>query len=838
MQDSKKSGHSSINQFLQKFSTLSNKLSNQLLDKSTSKQLEKVIQSIIYYQTKELLLQEFMEIVPPLKTISWKLSIQSKNRPIQKHLQVRKAKTSVETINNLQAIIQKELISHFEYSLSIDSKNEKESVISPVIFTHLFEQSICKGDKQKFGIYYTSKIEVEFMCKEALIHYLCENSPISIRKIIHFIYSKKFHERQINPDAGIKLSRKELLIIKKLLENSRILDLACGSGAFLLGMGKIIFHLLMMVYRELDLPFSEFQMKQKIIASCLFGLDTDRQAVQITILRLLFFLIDDYSDETDDADVKFKYNVVEQDSLVSYCNFSNSSPNNQEDQLFDIIIGNPPYIRQELITSKKEDSQKINTSKDDYKMKVIYNLQNKFSNKIDFHRNRKSDFYIYFFYRGLSLLKKGGILCYISSNSWLDVKYGFTFQKFLLEKYHIKTIYNNLSDKSFTAAINTIITTIHKSKSPLEIKNSLIRFIAFKKPYPEVINQGNILSIHSCSSNVSTPDFRCIPMTREQLLKEGTKKKQYIGCKWGARFFRAPDVFFRIINRAKEKIVLLSKLGEIRYPIKTGINDFFYLTKEDIEKFDIEPEFLYPVLKSPKKITRINISKQGRQTFLFLCKLTKKQLLSQNKKGALAYINWGEQQTTTSRQQTNKGTPWPEVPSVQHNKPEWYSLTKPDYADLFCTRFFDRRFFFSYCNEPIIEDQTFYGVILNPDYKKDKELVIALLNSTLSYLFLEIFGRTSLGKGALQFARYEMADHLILDPREIPTVIQGKIIDAFKSLISRPIKPIFDECHMTDRQVFDRIIFDWLGLTDEEGENLYQSLKQLVKDRLTKSGQY
>jgi hypothetical protein len=56
----------------------------------------------------------------------------------------------------------------------------------------------------------------------------------------------------------------------------------------------------------------------------------------------------------------------------------------------------------------------------------------------------KSDLYVYFYYLALGLLKPGGVFCFISSNSWLDVGFGAKLQEFLLKNIETKAIYDNL----------------------------------------------------------------------------------------------------------------------------------------------------------------------------------------------------------------------------------------------------------------------------------------------------------------------------------------------------------------------------------------------------------
>jgi methylase of polypeptide subunit release factors len=124
---------------------------------------------------------------------------------------------------------------------------------------------------------------------------------------------------------------------------------------------------------------------------------------------------------------------------------------------FDIVIGNPPYVRQEKIAPPdKLRSEVTLEDKRQYKEKLLKSIQTHypFIKKID----KKSDYYIYFYFHGLSLLNEKGTFCFITSNSWLDVGYGKDLQEFLLKYCHIKAIYDNQAKRSFEHAdVNTVI---------------------------------------------------------------------------------------------------------------------------------------------------------------------------------------------------------------------------------------------------------------------------------------------------------------------------------------------------------------------------------------------
>ncbi len=120
---------------------------------------------------------------------------------------------------------------------------------------------------------------------------------------------------------------------------------------------------------------------------------------------------------------------------------------------FDIVIGNPPYVRQEKIEDPQLPLDSINNeNKKQYKAKLataVYKKYPRFFNykpstdKASHKINAKSDLYIYFYFHGLSLLNEKGGFCFITSNSWLDVGYGADLQEFLLKRCHTKLILDN-----------------------------------------------------------------------------------------------------------------------------------------------------------------------------------------------------------------------------------------------------------------------------------------------------------------------------------------------------------------------------------------------------------
>ena len=81
---------------------------------------------------------------------------------------------------------------------------------------------------------------------------------------------------------------------------------------------------------------------------------------------------------------------------------------------FDIVLANPPFVRQEDIDRNTKEQGKKN-----YPSLV----------------SGKSDLYIYFYARTKQLLRNGGVTCFICSNTWLDVEFGAPLQIDIIENF-------------------------------------------------------------------------------------------------------------------------------------------------------------------------------------------------------------------------------------------------------------------------------------------------------------------------------------------------------------------------------------------------------------------
>ena len=523
---------------------------------------------------------------------------------------------------------------------------------------------------------------------------------------------------------------------------------------------------------------------------------------------------------------------------------------------FDIIIGNPPYLRQEDISDPNchLDSQA-------YKEALLEMLRIDFPDYFalsewqvgQFREGRRpsgrSDLYTYFYIRSLRLLNRKGIHVFICSNSWLDVDYGTWLQEFFLRQAPLYFVIDNHARRSFVRAdINTIITV---TGAPGRVKKDhTVKFVAFKQPFENVVLSDNMLAIEHAEKIIKNDSFRVSPLTVSELLEEGSEIIQessdlnnysmlsknvgrlgkYLGDKWGGKYLRAPDIFFTILEKGKDKLIRLGDIAEVRFGIKTGANEFFYLeplcpgSRPGLLRVrngagwegEIEEEFLKPVIKSPRECRSIIINPEDMRYRIFMCHKDKTELKGTR---ALKYIEWGEEQEYHLR------------PTLL-NRNRWWDLGERDLSGLHFNylihdvgRTFVGHLYFS---------DNFHDVYLGKDYAVS-------LNSTVFFLFQNVIGRTNFGGGLMKIQTYELERMKLINIRtnESKEILNNKHLTIFQECGINPESgiPIADQepNPVTYRKALDDIVFNALGLTEGERKEVYRAVCQLVWERISKA---
>jgi hypothetical protein len=697
------------------------------------------------------------------------------------------------------------LVENFLYMSRFDWKDsvENDGPIGPAALAWANEYVSQWSNQKSSGVYYTSKEEARLVAQLALGYWIDGQLPGYGSLLPGLLIGDPTHLSVIDQPS--------LLRLNKSLLNIKVIDPACGSGTLLVEMFGLLRSVIETITKRLGRPLNKKKIGLSLIERSLFGYDTDSRALAIAEARLWFCLNDT---PKGIAEIPINANLPERDCLIEDAAATKKNQANSGTTIndFDIVIGNPPFVRHESITApgieRELYTRKLHESVD--------------KDLIGASINRRADLHTFFFYRGISMLKSGGILCYISPNAWLDIEYGEQLRAFLLRRSNLRLLLNP-AQRRFAAGVNTLITVASAADARQHDQQGPVKFFT---PGHQ-LTEPDFLSAIFTAVRGNQKDCRIVSKDALRHPKAEINDRRMLAAdqRWST-YFRAPDIYFDLIRKLQNRLKPLGDIGHVRYPLKTGINEFFFLTYEQAVERSIEQEYLVPVVKSTKEFAGIALGTTSK-TFLFCCDRSLAELRSLKHSGAMKYINWG------SRQSTARGVLWPSVPSLKGRNP-WYAIPRLDPAHILCNRFFDRRFFFGYSTRPVIEDQTFYGLTLHGG-KNVRLLQTALLNSTLSYLFVELFGRISLGEGVLQYAKYEMDSLPALDARDMSAGDAREILDAFVPLTKRPIRPIFEETLQDDRKQFDLVISRKIGLTKSDVKQISSSLVDLVSVRLDKA---
>jgi type I restriction enzyme M protein len=626
-------------------------------------------------------------------------------------------------------------------------------------------------------------------------------------------------------------------------EDDKVLDPACGAGTFLVR-----------AYQHKKL-MNQF-LKHEDILHTLWGNDIAKFPAHLSTINLAI----------QDLSVDKNYpNILQQDffTLLSTEGGFELSPESRRaiakrldmkereviyPRWFDCVVGNPPYTRQ-------EEMPEIASEIKEYKEGIIDKALKDNTGRRIAEISKRAGIHTYFFVHGAKFLRDGGRFGFVVSNSWLDVDYGKGLQEFFLNNYKIVAIIESKVERWFEEAdVNTCIVILEKCKDRKERDENLVRFVyLFKRldyfiPPAQEMWQKQIerldeidklkKTIMAHSQFYQNEELRIFPKSQAELWEEGFDKEsgKYVGAKWG-KYLRAPEIFFKILEKGKGKLVLLKEVAEVRRGFTTGVNEFFYLTEEEIKRRGIEREFWMHqddkgnwvpnyVIKSPRECKSIVVKPEDLKYRVLMIHKDKKNLKGSN---VLKYIQEGE----------GKGY---HLRPTCASRERWYDLGKGDFALMLWIKdaFINHAV---YIAEGIYSDCRFYEAS-----SSEQACVGATLNSTIGMLFAELAGRTTLGLGARDIMTYEAANIKVLGTDCLTRIQQTELGEAFDRLSNRPISPILSELGAScpeevsldkvkpDRRELDKIVMcEILGLTDEEQLEVYRAVVDLVKSRIEKA---
>ncbi|MCF7894408.1 MAG: N-6 DNA methylase [Candidatus Omnitrophica bacterium] len=182
-----------------------------------------------------------------------------------------------------------EVFNRFNFTVEEENPDDKEIAVDPEMLGKVFENLLPENLRKGKGAYYTPREIVYYMCQHSLIDYLNSNSKLRKDKSEKCIKSLK-------ENSNI-FSKNDIIVIDKLLQDIKVCDPACGSGAFLVGMLNEIVRIRLMLQSlqpSLLSKKTEYKLKKDTIHNCIYGVDIDPGAIEIAKLRLWLSLVVEY----------------------------------------------------------------------------------------------------------------------------------------------------------------------------------------------------------------------------------------------------------------------------------------------------------------------------------------------------------------------------------------------------------------------------------------------------------------------------------------------------------------------------------------------------------------
>ncbi|MFH2144216.1 MAG: DNA methyltransferase [Bacteroidota bacterium] len=180
------------------------------------------------------------------------------------------------------------VLENYDFTVDESSSQYQHVEVDPEMMGRIFEKLLASknhetekaanNERKAFGAFYTPRDIVDYMVDESLKTFIANKLNIHADEI-----ASAFSTNSVWPE---KLSKRKLEA-ETVLKNIKILDPACGSGAFPMG----VLHRLINLRELVSLQPNTYQLKKEILSNNIYGVDIMPMAVEIARLRAWLSLI-------------------------------------------------------------------------------------------------------------------------------------------------------------------------------------------------------------------------------------------------------------------------------------------------------------------------------------------------------------------------------------------------------------------------------------------------------------------------------------------------------------------------------------------------------------------
>ena len=344
----------------------------------------------------------------------------------------------------------------YRYNFTVEESTplDVEVAVDPEMLGKVFEELVT--GRHETGAYYTPRPVVSFMCREALKGYLSDKLNVVGTCRVPSETDPARGACRLQSAITVLVDRHDARNLRETqardilaaLDELKAIDPACGSGAYLMGLLQEMIALYRLLYREklANETRTLYDLKLRIISRNLYGVDVDPLATNIAKLRLWLSLAVEADQPLPLPKLDFK--IETGDSLLGLRAGKQGG--------FDIVLANPPYVRQEMLRPVKPRLKK--------RFPEVFAAT--------------ADLYVYFYARALRLLRNGGMLVFIAPNRFFRSAYGRKLRQCFSRTSHLRKIIDFGDCPIFAAAAYPSI-------------------VSARKLPPAVVDQANEVSVYT-----------------------------------------------------------------------------------------------------------------------------------------------------------------------------------------------------------------------------------------------------------------------------------------------------------------------------------------------------
>ena len=354
------------------------------------------------------------------------------------------------------------------------SEYDFDSELNENILGHIFEQSVSdieelkksvsgeefdnkKSKRKKDGIFYTPKYITKYIMENSIKNWLDDKRKELGEDELPELTEKDFEIKYVSKKSDKRIYSENLkkhidfwTKYREAVKNIKIVDPACGSGAFLI----TAFECLLKQNNYIDDKIFDLtgvkdlfsDTTKEILQNNIFGVDLNKESVEITKLSLWLKTADKNKTLASlENNIKCGNSLIDDPEIAGEMAFDweKEFPEIFENGGFDIVVGNPPYV------FARDNFSEIEKN---------YYIKNYVSS------NYQINTYILFMEKSFKLLKNKGYASMIVPNSWLMMYSGKGIREYILEKIKLLEIVNLVGHSFENVNVETVIYFGYKEK--------------------------------------------------------------------------------------------------------------------------------------------------------------------------------------------------------------------------------------------------------------------------------------------------------------------------------------------------------------------------------------